>query len=255
MRRPTGSYRVISIGKQLGVGVADSYFLGLNAVAKKNTPKVPYCIPNELVCGEIGRFLRLPVPPCGIVFSDDPKRKKETWFASLDFTPAGDTPPPVDAKACATKLPDLSTGLLCFDILIANADRHSTNLAFFAHPLGMHIFDHSHALLGLGGVGWLKAVWDTIGISDKGPTYGNRHCLLDYLREDTYFEKWIARVKLLPDFFVEEVCREASRFGISAEESEVVTKFLKHRRDNLRHIIWQHRAQFRGISQWGMKYE
>jgi len=151
MRQPVGCYRIITVGRQLGVGVAGSHFLEVSAVAKKNTARLPYCVPNELICGEIGRFLRLPVPPCGIVRSD--VSRKDVWFASLDFTSAGDTPPPADARQCAKRLPDLVTGILCFDILVANTDRHCGNMAFESRNLRMHIFDHSHALFGCAGSG------------------------------------------------------------------------------------------------------
>lgn len=46
------------------------------------------------------------------------------WFASLDFNLTGITLLPVDVTQCVNLLPELSAGLLLFDILIANCDRH-----------------------------------------------------------------------------------------------------------------------------------
>ena len=61
------NYRLVSVGNQLGIGVAGSHYLTISAVGKQNVANAPYCIPNELICGELGRFLRLPAPPLGVV--------------------------------------------------------------------------------------------------------------------------------------------------------------------------------------------
>jgi hypothetical protein len=84
-------------------------------------------VPNELICAEIGRFLCLPVSPEGIIHA--PNVTPEDWFASLDFNLTGTALPPVDTAACVASLPDPSAGLLLFDILIANCDRHRGSFA------------------------------------------------------------------------------------------------------------------------------
>lgn len=161
-----GIYRIESMGRQLGIGVAASRYVNLSAVAKENVSAAPYCIPNELICGELGRFLRLPVPPFGIVS----QTSGGVRFASLDFNLAGNALPPVDIANCLRILPSLSAGLLLFDIWVANCDRHAANFSvdFLATPPQMNIFDHSHALFGYAtgqGQSRLLVLMDRLGIS------------------------------------------------------------------------------------------
>src|SRR5947209_823354 len=102
----TGRYRVVTFGRQINIGVAGSQYVTIQAVAKANGPNAPYCIPNELICGDIGRFLGLPVPPSGIVEASN--TTGAPLFASLDFNLTGNALPPVDPVACFARLPDLS---------------------------------------------------------------------------------------------------------------------------------------------------
>ncbi len=144
---------MLAFDRQLGIGVAGSSHVSTSAVAKCNGNNAPYCVPNELIASEIGRFLRLPLPPAGIL--DVPKppaaMPQRHWFASLDFNLVGNALPPVECARCVAELPDLSAGLLLFDILIGNCDRHPGNFSvdFLAvNGPQMNIFDHSHALFG-----------------------------------------------------------------------------------------------------------
>jgi hypothetical protein len=254
---PNAMYRIASIGRQLGIGVVGSRYVSVSAVAKENMDAAPYCIPNELICGELGRFLRLPVPPVGIVA----QASGGPLFASLDFNLAGNSLPPVDVTHCVQVLPSLSAGLLLFDIWVANCDRHPANFSvdFLATPPQMNIFDHSHALFGYAagqGEARLNALRDRLGVSwntnnpvDSGR---HRHCLLDGVDADTHFAHWLDRIQATPDFFIEEVCRDAQPYGLTSLEVNTAVGFLKHRRDNLRSIISGHRAEFSAIQAWSL---
>src|SRR4051794_17109144 len=101
-----GRYRIIQFGSQLGVGVADSVYAEVSAVAKRNGGPAPYCVPNELVCAEVARFLCLPVPPAGVIHS--PQAPTTHWFASLDFNLTGNALPPADPADCYARLPWLT---------------------------------------------------------------------------------------------------------------------------------------------------
>ncbi|MBL0035370.1 MAG: hypothetical protein IPP26_06280, partial [Flavobacteriales bacterium] len=66
--------------------------------------------------------------------------------------------------------PFLATGLLLFDIWVANCDRHVKNFEvdYSTTPVSMNIFDHGHALFGyVGGQGEarLNALMNRLGIS------------------------------------------------------------------------------------------
>jgi len=104
-------------------GVSGGYLVSIYAVAKPNGPG-PYCVPNEYICGRLGLFVGLPVPPGGIVTIDS-----KPWYASMNFNLNGVSLPPVDIPECLRQLPRLSAGLLLFDILVMNADRHRGNFA------------------------------------------------------------------------------------------------------------------------------
>lgn len=249
-----GRYRIIQFGSQLGVGVAGSVYAEVSAVAKRNGDPVPYCIPNELICGEVARFLCLPVPPAGVIHA--PHSPTHHWFASLDFNLTGNALPPVDPVDCHARLPDLTTGVVLFDILVANPDRHRGNLSMDASmaPPQMNVFDHGHALFGSvagQGVQRLQGLRDQLGLSGT-PTEPNQHCLLDAIASDAHFGKWMGRIRQLPNFYVEEVCLSAVGLGISDAEARAGIDFLKHRRDNIQQIVQNFRAEFRGITQWGL---
>lgn len=249
-------YRIESIGRQLGIGVAGSRYVYLSAVAKENSATAaPYCIPNELICGELGRFLRLPVPPVGIVT----QASSGPLFASLDFNLTGNSLPPVNAMNCVRVLPSLSAGLLLFDIWVANCDRHAENFSvdFYGTPPQMNIFDHSHALFGYAagqGETRLTTLRDRLGISwttnnpiDSGK---HRHCLLDAVNDDYYFDHWLTRIRATPDFYIEEVCEDARPYGLTAQEAAAAIDFLKARRDNMKDIIRNNQSEFSAIQAW-----
>lgn len=250
---PTNQYRLISLDRQIGIGVAEAQQVTISAAAKMNTPQAPYCVANELICGELGRFLCLPVPPCGIVCQNN----GPAWFASMDFNLTGNSLPPVDPQRCVAVLPDASAGLLLFDILIGNCDRHRRNFAvdYSSKEPRMSIFDHSHALFGYEtgkAKERLKLLRDRLSISGGTHTRGNRHCLLDEISSDNNFRQWIDRILKLPDYLIEGLCKDAVNFGVTVDESDEATLFLKYRRENLQTIILNNKTEFRRITQWSL---
>lgn len=251
-------FRIVAVGRQVGIGVADSHYITVSAVAKQNSANAPYCMPNELICAEIAQFLRLPVPSFAIVRESDPKA--EPWFASLDFNLTSTSLPPIDPAQCMASLPDLSMGLLLFDILVTNSDRHRGNLAvdMSVTPPRMTIYDHSHAFLGrIGGQAMqrLTDMRDRLGVTgDPLHTSGNRHCLLDLVTTTAHFDKWADRIGIIPDFLIDEICQDAIELGISDNEAFAAGQTLKYRRDNFRQIVKNHKSDFQGMIQWGLAW-
>jgi len=249
-------YRIAKKVKPTGVGVTDSYYVELSAVAKNNGPNAPYCIPNEFIAGEIGRFLGLPIPPMGLMAVTGTSGPPDIWFASLDFNFTGVNLPPADRDACVKQLPSLSTGLIIFDTLLINCDRHRGNLSLDTSvtPHRLSVFDHSHALFGFTdgqGEQRLTDLRDKLGISGGVFTHGNRHCLLDKLDTFSHFQYWVDRIKCLPDFFIDDIFDRVENLGITATEITVGKDFIKHRRSNIVQILDAHQAEFKGITQWG----
>jgi len=253
---PLSFYRFISFGKGLGDGITGSRYMHISAVAKTTVEEAPYCLSNEFICAEIGRFLRLPIPPSAIIQVKDEDRS--LWFASLDYNLNELSLPPVDPSECFELLPDLSTGLLLFDILIANSDRHAKNLSLDTTGTTprLAVFDHSHALFGAfpdQGAMHLQEMTGRLAITGRGPTFGNRHCLLNCVTSDDHFDKWVKRIEAIPDFLIDDLCDEAVSLGVNRIESEEAKRFLRTRRDNLQEIIESHKEEFTGIAQWRMR--
>jgi hypothetical protein len=250
-----GRYRIVYLGAALGSGVSDGRFVTVEAAAKTNTASAPYCVANEVLCGELGRFLGLPVPPGGVVYS--PSGNHQLFYASLSFNLVGNALPPVNTTKCVKVLPELAAGLLLFDILIANADRHGKNFSvdYSVKPPMMNVFDHGHALFGKDagqGVVRLERLRDRLAISAGSRTQGNRHCILDQLDTDAHFGRWLDRIRSVPDFVVEDLCEELPGLGCTDKEAAAAEDFLKHRRSNLEHIVEANRNQFTGIQSWSL---
>lgn len=248
-----GRYKIDHALSALGSGLLKTQSVSVRAVLKYNDKAdAPYCVPNELICGQIGHFLGLPFPPGGII--EDPKDLTRPGFISLNFNPSGDEFPPVEPSECVNRLPDLSAGLLLFDILVANNDRNKKNISvdWSISPPRMYAFDHGHALFGAipdGGQERLNEMRDRLGVSEGMRIQGLGHCLLKYIDTDQHFEKWLKWISLLPDFLIEDLCREAMSYGINQAEAESAIDFLKYRREHLAVIIRNNKGEFRGI-QW-----
>ncbi len=250
-----GPYRIVALGEQLGIGVAESRYVSVQAVAKANGPQAPYCIPNELICGKIGRFLGLPIPPGDVVRGQ--VSTDQLFFASLDFNMTGNVLPPIDPTDCVARLPELSSGILLFDALVANCDRHIENLAMDAStsPPRLNLFDHSHALFGgqqVPATDRLTHVRNSLALTPGAWTGVTRHCLLHAVQSDAHFGFWLDRIAQLPDFFIENACQAAVNLGITSDEAKTAVDFLRHRRDHMQTIVKDSRSDFRSITQWSL---
>lgn len=244
---PGGPYRIVSVGQALGIGLEGSHEVTLHAVAKRNSDDSPYCVANELICGEIGRLLRLPVPPCGVIYAPDVE--PPYWFASLDFNLVGDALPNVVPGECVRQLPNLSAGIVVFDLLIGNPDRHTGNIAMDAttKPPRLNLFDHGMALLGAiegEAAKRLPAQQDSFIIG--------RHCLLRHLPNDRHIGEWVSRVRQIPDYFIDSVCDDTIGLGVNKEEARAAAAFLKHRRDTIQSLVKGNQAAFTSIKGWSL---
>ncbi|MCT0201234.1 hypothetical protein KQ302_11000 [Synechococcus sp. CS-602] len=89
--------------------------------------------------------------------------------------------------------------------------------------------------------------WTTNNPVDSGQ---HRHCLLDAVNDDYYFDYWLRRIRATPDFYIEEVCEDAKPYGLTAQEVAAAIDFLKARRDNMKDIISNNQAEFSAIQAW-----
>lgn len=248
-------FLISNVRSPVGRGITQPLWADLSVVLKRNHQvNAPYCVPNEAICSEIGRFLGLPIPPGALtVRREDPS---QSYYASLNFNLEGELIPPLLPRLAVSTWPQVCAGTLLFDILIANGDRHAQNLAInrSMNPYQLILFDHSHALFGsqLGEVSRrFSRLRSHLGVAEGTDPSGNRHCLLDHLHSDHHFRFWINRISLLPNYWIEEVCESMVGFGITEDEAHMGSDFLKDRRDHLVAILGENQDDF-AISNWSI---
>ncbi len=238
-------YKLVTLGASVGEGVGKAIYAEVSTVAKTNTDMIPYCVPNEVVCGAIARALLLPVPLGAVVRTAEPELP--FYYGSLDFNLTGESLPPVDPDDFIAELADICTGICLFDILVMNSDRHRGNLSvdLESNPKRLVCFDHSHALFGAikgqaeGAVTGSHSHLSRFGADD--------HCLIPELPTDKYFAKWLDRIEQLPRFQIEGFCRSADGLGVTKVEVEAAINCLLHRKENMSRIVEDNRRRFRAI--------
>lgn len=196
-------HRLLAVGDQTGIGVTKVRTSTVLAYVK---PVAGYIAANEIICGEIARFLRLPVPVFGLAHTG--VRGQPTLFCSLSFNFSNEDLPPVQADQVIALAPELSAGILVFDALVGNTDRHTGNLAMDVrpgNPPSILVYDHSHALFGPrhgAGIARLAALRDRLALNLDGKTGGNIHCLAEYFTDAALFLRWFDRVESLPQWWI-----------------------------------------------------
>jgi hypothetical protein len=253
-----GWYPIAPVADQMRAvsdGVNDGYWIPTKSYSKANSDESPYCIANEWICGRIAQFLCLPIAPFAIL--KPPKQKP--FFASLGMTPERTTPKDGDPAVCMERFPEICTGILVFDILIANSDRRAGNVKVDTpgDPSWMRIIDHERALFGCmpkDGKEQLSAMWSRLGITGGAVSLGTRHIFLDLVNKSDVLFEWVSRVYALPDWYIESTCEYAQPYGITKSECKAAIKFLKERRRELDALIVQHKAQFKSIKQWELLF-
>lgn len=228
------------------VWVASAYVYAKRA----NPAPPPYDVVNEYVCGELAKLIRLPVPPSFIGRRDN---DRQLYFCSPSFNLSGENPVPVDCAYVAAQEPHIVSGILMFDIWVANTDRHDENLSFRRQGTGVRldILDHTHALFRENDS--LDFHIGKLGITKLRPHY-NRHCLLDHITTDIHFGKWLKRIQAVSDDALQEILAEARELDLPSSLADRGLEFLRVRRDTLRDLVMAYQHEFRSISQWSLEW-
>jgi hypothetical protein len=213
----------------------------------------PYCVANEFICGKLADHIGLPIPPFAITQSDLVPGKN--IFSTLNFNFDGRQLRPVLPEFLVSHLPELCAGVVAFDILVMNADRHDENLAVdnLSQPTAMQVFDHDVALFGWTageGIKRLEKLNGRLGITQGAVSQGNRHILLDAITTTKHFRPWTDRIFSIPISYIQTLCRQAIAYGITAAEADAAEKALTVRKSEIAGLITRHRAQFKGITRW-----
>lgn len=168
--------------------------------------------------------------------------------------------PPVIPAEFATEKPWPAAGVVVFDILIANGDRNGGNLSCdpaFTNPRPA-VFDHGHALLGTEdpkGLDRLNAAREVLGCAiDETRVAVNNSVLLDQPLDALMLEQWVGRVKALPDYIFEDICREVAampNLNVWNETADQIVAWLIERRDRLDQLIWDNQGLLPNV-QWSL---
>lgn len=161
---------------------------------------------NEYVAWRLANAVGLPVPPGALLGNHS---SGDVGWVTLSYLPSHRFLPPVDPAPVVAAFPELAAGVVVFDYIIANLDRHAGNLAIVNGPVlaaggpqpaeRLEVFDHSHALVHDGmhnndrsPAGYLNALRDQFVIG------GN--CLLAHLTSAGDLLAWADRMsRLLTD--------------------------------------------------------
>jgi hypothetical protein len=111
-----------------GINVDNTFDIECQAFGKSPSDVSPYLIANEWIAASIAQFLQLPIPPFSIMGR---KRPQSRMFASYSFDGVRKNDKktvPANPDALYKAFPDACTGIVLFDILIANFDRHARNI-------------------------------------------------------------------------------------------------------------------------------
>jgi hypothetical protein len=235
---PGAKYKVIAVGPQIAATATAPVFVNIAGVGKKVLPNQPFIVANELVCCNIARTLLLPCPPGALMESGN-----STYFFSLDFNLAGQALPPVSPSTIVQLFPDLAWGIIVFDALIMNSDRHPSNIAHDTATDRIQIFDHSHAFLTPGG-----DIEQTLAARSASLALGG-HCLASMIDTVAGLDAWVAKVKQIPDYFIDGIIEAGCNCGIPPERKDLLASFTKNRRDNLGSLFSANMANFPKVPQ------
>lgn len=244
---PATDYKIWAWGGPLAGSSVGALNIGVAGVAKPASAQHPLELVNEIICGDLGRALRLPIPPSLIVIKED---TKTPHHVSFNFSMSGQNLPPANATAIAADFPDLACGVILFDLWIANADRIERNLAYDTKAKKLNLFDHGRALMcGTNGRQRLEKIDDQDII--------NGHCLTGEIASVGGFESWNERIKKLPEFYIRETVRDAIHLGLSSDDADFCIDFLLSRRGNLMRAIRKNKGEFFNVTPLlpGMKPE
>jgi len=260
-RPRTHLYYAETWGNAVGVGASNTVFAQIGGYAKVPTPGAPFVVINEFVASRLGTAVGLPVPPGCLIGNH---AGGDVAWITLSYLPSHRMVPPVDPAVVVKSFPALAAGVVVFDFVIGNTDRHNGNLALVNGPVltpagpsqqeRLEVFDHSHAVVNNGihnGVvspsGYLSANKDQFIIG------GN--CLLAHIASLDDLMAWGRRVRSrLPDHVIDEVCAEAAMItsSFTASDATALGDFLKVRRDTVEDVLRKHAASFPAVpaSDW-----
>jgi hypothetical protein len=207
--------------------------VGVAAVAKKPSAAEPNTVINELISSLIARALFLPIAPGALL-----EHSGDTYFFSMNFNLAGQALPPTNVPLLLSEQIETCWGILLFDILMMNIDRHANNLSYDTVTKDVQIFDHGRTFLSLS-----QTIDDVIANCKDKPGIAN-HCLQNTINSWFGFDLWVERIKALPNYFIECAVIELRKIGFPFGKVRAAQDFLKSRRDGIEDLVTKNMPLF-----------
>jgi hypothetical protein len=215
--------QAIQWGDPVGDGDTSPRYCWVSAVAKRNSPKHPHLVANELISSRLGTLLGLPTVP-GIAL---PTENNDLAYLSLRIGSTHERPPAVIPEELCAEQPCLATGTIVFDIWIANVDRNDENVCYQKDLVDVLLFDHEKALLSTIGPQRLNVAARFSG-----------GCLQGWIGTDEFFSEWVMRIESIADWQIRNIVREAEGLrAVDRMTAEQLIEFLCQRRSGVRKII------------------
>ena len=236
---PATRYKLWHMGNPVGRGVTGAYHVGMAGIAKCSDTMMPYTVANELVCGYIAKAVLLPVPPGFIM-----ENSGVPYYVSMNFNLAGQDLPPANAAKITSNFPSLSWGVILFDMLIANYDRHDENIHYDSSSGKVQIFDHSHAFM----VGSDSQSAKSDLVKRRNSAGIGTHCLAQSISSLDGLLEWSVKFKLIPEFYIREVVASTKTVGVSDDLAEFIANFLIERKAKLLGLVTENASEFPMLS-------
>lgn len=240
-------------------GINDAWLVetqSLGRIGSNVEDDSPFLVANEWIAGNLAFYLRLPIPP----FSLMRHAGNKGMFVSLHINPKKDTPPDdADPVQWSKTDPKTCTGVILFDILIANFDRREGNILFDKPTSKYYIIDQERSVFGVlpeeadlkKRLGTLREHFAICG--GKHTVGAVRHCLLDHLATTEFMEHWIKWIESIPDIFIRAICEEVIGVGITREQAEWGIEFLRRRKRSMKKLLTDNKEEFKSISNWNLR--
>jgi hypothetical protein len=229
---PAVGYQLHHWGNKVNKGATTPYHVAVMGIAKTAIPHIPRVVANELICADLGRAIRLPIPPSFLVYKDS-----VPYHVSLNFSLAGESLPDIDPAVVAAAQQDLCCGIILFDNWICNGDRNTGNVAFDATTKRVMLFDHSHAFMS--SINWRQTFEEQIQL----PTFFG-HVFAPFAESADLLVRWFDRIMAVPEFYIREAVGHGADPGMTPDDSAFVADFLLDRRKRLMDIVTAAKAAF-----------
>lgn len=217
--------------------------------SKPFSPSKPFTLVSEWLCADVASLLGLPIPARQVVPFDG-----ERYFG-LEWRDDGNSfSPGMEAKLVN---PDVIPGMLAFDVLVCNRDRHAGNVLFqrpspTLDKYSCVLIDHSHALIGP-----LQsfAAFQTFLASNPDPDSflrGTPSQLRALVNNLDVFDPWIRRIEgLSVSQLSDSLARIPPEWVPSGNDCRDLLDFLVLRKNRVRTLVRSAVSNFPSLQSGG----